>query len=476
MNSQQRRDTPDMQNSTAKPLVLTVKNDCRLTGASHPLINALQQQLTIDNPKYRAAKKYGRWVSKKLAPRLFFYETNAGAICFPRGFANRAIRLCRQYMSQSPRIIDQRRLLPETAYLFKGKLRPYQQEAVNNILRSQFGVLEAGTGSGKTVMALAVAAARRQPTLVLLHSRELMYQWQDRAKTFLDTDVGIIGDGSYSIKPFSVGIVNTVRKHLGDLPHRFGHLIVDECHRVPASLFTTAVSAFDCCYTLGLSATAYRRDDGLTKLIYFYMGDRAAAVDAEELHAAGAVLRPKFIQRPTEFQYRFSGDYAALLTALTKDHARNRQIADDIVAATKNNAGTVLVVSDRVAHCETLAGLLTDNGVNVAVLTGRLPAKKRSAIVAAVRTGGIQVLISTLQLIGEGFDCPGLTTLFLTTPIKFTGRLLQVVGRILRPATGKEPKVFDYVDPIGVLGASARARLQTCRIRLNPPTDINSPQ
>jgi len=70
-------------------------------------------------------------------------------------------------------------------------------------------------------------------------------------------------------------------------------------------------------------------------------------------------------------------------------------------------------------------------------------------------------LFSTVQLIGEGFDCPGLDTLFLTTPIKFTGRLLQVVGRILRPAANKQPRVFDYVDPVGVLKSSARARLRT---------------
>ncbi|MDA8164318.1 MAG: hypothetical protein M0017_04725, partial [Desulfobacteraceae bacterium] len=47
-----------------------------------------------------------------------------------------------------------------------------------------------------------------------------------------------------------------------------------------------------------------------------------------------------------------------------------------------------------------------------------------------------------------------------TTPIKFTGRVLQVVGRILRPAAGKQPKVFDYVDPVRVLRGSAQARLR----------------
>lgn len=71
----------------------------------------------------------------------------------------------------------------------------------------------------------------------------------------------------------------------------------------------------------------------------------------------------------------------------------------------------------------------------------------------------MDVLVSTLQLLGEGFDCSGLSSLFLTTPIKFKGRLLQVIGRILRPGDGKRPVVYDYVDELQpVLRAQARAR------------------
>ncbi|NOX79975.1 MAG: ATP-dependent helicase, partial [Deltaproteobacteria bacterium] len=71
------------------------------------------------------------------------------------------------------------------------------------------------------------------------------------------------------------------------------------------------------------------------------------------------------------------------------------------------------------------------------------------------------VLIATLQLIGEGFDCPGLSTLVLATPIKFEGRLLQVVGRVMRPADGKTARVIDYIDGnIPILRRSAAARRQ----------------
>ena len=77
----------------------------------------------------------------------------------------------------------------------------------------------------------------------------------------------------------------------------------------------------------------------------------------------------------------------------------------------------------------------------------------------ALNGGRVKVLVATGQLIGEGFDCRELSTLFLATPIKFNGRLLQYLGRVLRPAPGKDKaRVFDYVDPVGVLENAARAR------------------
>ena len=449
----------------AKGPVLAVAGQCRLSGITIPFQQALEDNLTIDNPKYKDAKKYGRWVGKNFKQKLFLFELDEASILFPRGFAAQAVALCKKYMGRSPVIEDLRRRLPEVDFSFQGELRPYQQEAVEDILRRHFGVLVAGTGSGKTVMALDVIARRRQPTLILVHSRELMYQWEERVRQFLGVQAGLIGDSKFDIQPVSIAIVNTARKRLDELVPRFGHLIVDECHRVPATLFTNVVKRFDSYFMLGLSATAYRREDGLTRLIYLYMGDRSHQVDSEELTASGAVLMPEFIQRPTNFKYVFRGNYQALMNSLTKNELRNQQIAEDIYTEAMKTEGIVLVVSDRVAHCRKLADFLAEKGLQASVLTGKQPMAERTEIVESVHRGKVKVLISTLQLVGEGFDAAGLTTLFLTTPIKFTGRLRQVIGRILRPASGKQPKVIDYVDEhVGVLRNSARIRRQAYKI------------
>lgn len=441
-------------------LTLTVASDCYLENPDLGLERAIKDQLTIDNPKYIAAVRYGRWIGKKLKPKIRYYEQVPGGLRFPRGFSNQAIELCMEHSGHEPRIIDDRRRLDPVSFSFRATLRPYQETAVEAICKRSFGVLEAGTGSGKTVMALAAICQRSQPVIIIVHTKELLYQWRERVGEFLGIEAGLVGDGHFDPRPVTVAIVNTARKRTQELVPLFGHLIVDECHRVPAALFTDVVSCFDSYFLLGLSATAFRSDEGMTRLIYYFMGERAHTVDQMHLQVTGAILKPKIIRSTTDFTYGYRGDYQALITALTKHQARNRQIVDDIIQAVQDDPeGTALVVSDRVTHCQAFVDLLARQNINVALLTGQIMPDQRTSIVAQVQEGTIQVLVATLQLISEGFDCSGLSSLFLTTPITFEGRLLQVIGRIMRPAANKSPRVYDYVDEqVAALRRSASAR------------------
>ncbi len=433
---------------------LTLNNKATLTEASTPILKSIAKELTMPNPAYQEAQKHGRWTGN-IDQVLKFYEKLPRGISFPRGYARRVYLYCARE-GQVPEVIDQRRTLPEIDFKFKAELRDYQQKALDDILARDDGVLEASTGSGKTVMALAAIAARKQPTLILTHTRELMNQWKSRVKSFLGIDAGQIGSGKMDIKPVTIGMVQTARKRLASLPESFGHLIIDECHRTPSTTFSECVAAFDAKYMLGLSATPYRRDK-LTKLINFALGDLAHRVDPDLLKENGAVLRPRIEIRETDFEYCYSDDYTTMISELVQDYNRNRQIARDIEIEAAGSAGASLVVSDRIEHLQTLMDMTHLDGK--ALLTGSTPTRDRERIVRDLAAGKIRVLFSTLSLIGEGFDAPGLCSLFLATPIKFEGRLLQVIGRILRPKDGKQPRIFDYIDTIQpILKAQAKAR------------------
>ncbi len=433
----------------------TVENNAILTSITRQLATSLMEVFTLKNKKFEDAEKFGR-NTHDLEPYLSFWEKKyiegQPALVFPRGAAN--IVYQEALKIGKVKVNDRRRRLPENNITFQGTLRPYQHQAVQQILKRDFGVLEAGTGSGKTIMALSIIAERKQPTLILVHNKELLYQWRNKIKSFLGIEAGLIGDGKFNVQPITIGIVNTVKNHLHCLTEHFGHLIVDECHRVPSSLFTDAVTAFDSHYMLGLSATPYRRD-GLSKLIGWYLGEHRVTVDIATLHQVGAVLRPKIINRETDFNYIYCDDYQDMISELVSNKPRNEMIAHD-VKTQSSSGGLSLVVSDRVAHLNELATLC---GTDHEILTGKTPAKKRREIVRNLHKGNIPILFSTLSLIGEGFDCPSMDTLFLASPIKFSGRLKQVVGRVLRPSESKEPLVFDYIDKrVGVLEYQAKAR------------------
>jgi superfamily II DNA or RNA helicase len=252
--------------------------------------------------------------------------------------------------------------------------------------------------------------------------------------------------------------------------------MVDECHRIPSRTFTAAVVKFDCRYMLGLSATPWRRD-GLSKLIFWHLGDVHHHLTPTELIESGDVVPVKVRFRRTAFEPRHDPvtEYSKMLAELVADDRRNRMIAEDIAREARRGEGICLVLSDRKQHCETIQALLRfRHHIGAGLLTGDLSDEQRRQVIASVEGGALSVLVATGQLVGEGFDCRKLSILFLTTPIKFSGRVLQYLGRVLRPAPGKaRARLYDYVDMrVGPLKAAARAREQIYRAHFDPEANL----
>ena len=318
-------------------------------------------------------------------------------------------------------------------------------------------------------MAMYIITRRRQRVLIVVHTKDLAFQWVERVGEFLgipaDT-VGFIGDGKNVVgEKITVALVQSLYRCAEEVSPKIGFLVVDECHRCPSRTFTQAVTDFDSKYMLGLSATPWRRDN-LSKLIFWHLGDVHHKIDQTSLIESGDVLPAEIIIRETEFKpyYDPVNEYSKMISELTSDDKRNRLIASDIAKEIHNNDGVCLVLSDRKKHCEILRSLLRYRyKISSELLTGDLTGSQRREVLDRLNKGEVKVLLATGQLIGEGFDRRDLSPLFLATPIKFSGRVLQYLGRVLRPAPGKKKAlVYDYVDvKVDVLKAAARARQKT---------------
>jgi len=427
------------------------------------VLRQIKDRLTFANPAYQEAERRG-FSTWNIPQQIQGYRQDGDTLIIPRGATRQVLGIIRA-SGLAYRVDDHRRTLAPVDFSFCGELRDFQEEAVEVMEARDFGTLAAPTGSGKTVMALSLIAQRRQPALIIVHTRELMDQWIARIQTFLGIpaqEVGVIGGGKMKVGDrISVAIVKSLYKCAHEVAPHIGHLVVDECHRAPSRTFTEAITAFDCQYMLGLSATPYRRD-GLSRLIYWYLGDKVHEVNQEALVDAGHVLEADVVWRETSFRptYDPSEQYSKALGELCKDSARNALIAADVAQEAGNGGGVCLVLSDRKAHCQALMDLLAARGVTAEMLTGDMAPGDRRKVVEALNGGRVKVLVATGQLIGEGFDCRELSTLFLATPIKFSGRLLQYLGRVLRPAPGKDKaRVFDFVDiRVPVLAHAAKCR------------------
>jgi superfamily II DNA or RNA helicase len=363
-------------------------------------------------------------------------------------------------------ITDDRPVPEPREIAFDGELSPTQRNAFDAMAPHDLGVLVAPPGAGKTVIACALIAHHRVPTLVLCDRKPLLDQWRTQISTFLGTTPGQLGAGrSKLIGTVDVASLQTLarRDDLEDLLAEYGLVIVDECHHVPAVAFERAVRQLPARRWLGLTATPYRRDK-LDDLITMHCGPVRHEIKHDRLDAARQDLVPRdVLVHETGFEYARPLDLGApgaiteVYRALVEDRTRTKRITADVDSALRRERNC-LILTQWTTHVEALEAELRAQGHDPVILRGGLRAKARKAALERLNdpNGRPVLAIATGSYLGEGFDCPALDTLFLAFPIVFKGRVVQYVGRVLRASPGKTTvEVHDYVD--GDVAVLARA-------------------
>ena len=316
------------------------------------------------------------------------------------------------------------------------------------------GVIVAAPGSGKTIMGLEIIARRRQPTLILTHRKQIMDQWVERIQTFLGIPKAHIGriDGvkkSIGEKVTVAMMQSLARKEdLDDLRSKFGLVIVDECHHIPAKTFREVVSDLNAKYWQGLTATPKRKHND-EKLIYLFIGDIIAEMPASEEGRANnerksATMPTRHVivkETDLEVPFSFTADnYQILARIVSFDQARNRLVLADIKQVVADGK-KALVLSERKEHLEALNMYLKGQCETILV-TGDDSAASRKSKFDQITSGHYQAILATGQLVGEGMDIPDIGAVILAFPLAFEGKLAQYIGRI----RGAEKLVYDYHD------------------------------
>jgi superfamily II DNA or RNA helicase/very-short-patch-repair endonuclease len=343
--------------------------------------------------------------------------------------------------------------------VFQGALRPDQQSAADAMLAHDTGVLAATTAFGKTVLAAWLIARRGVNALVLVHRQQLMNQWVERLAQFLDLEskqIGRLGGGRRRLTgKIDVALIQSlVRKGtVDDCLADYGHLVIDECHHLPARSFELAARRAKARYMLGLSATVTRKD-GHQPIIFMQCGPIRHRVDAR-LQAKARPFTHQVLVRPTGFRPAAPPDpdqrveFQHLYGELATCDRRNRQICEDVLASV-NDHRSPLVLTERTKHLAELAARLEPKVEHVITLRGGMGRKALASAMELLKTipnETPRVVIATGRFVGEGFDDPRLDTLFLALPVSWRGTIAQYVGRLHRLHHGKkEVRVYDYAD------------------------------
>lgn len=324
------------------------------------------------------------------------------------------------------------------------ELRDYQQRGIASI-RSAFTtkrrvLFTLPTGGGKTMMFSSIADGvqrKQKRVLTIAHRRELLRQISGTMDRFGIPHAILNAESRGTPRaPVIVASVFTLVNRMKFMPEP-DLIIIDEAHH--AAIGTTwnrVLGQFPKARILGVTATPIRLDgkglgDSFDTLV---VGPSVA-----ELTAMGWLSPAEYYSTPQALDLRGlkvrGGDYANSELAAAMDKP---SITGDAVNHYRRLADGKRAVAFccSVQHARDVAREFAAAGYPAEYIDGTMEDYARDAVLYRFQRGESRVLTSC-DLISEGFDCPGIEVAILLRPTKSLGLYMQQVGRAIRPMSGK---------------------------------------
>lgn len=329
------------------------------------------------------------------------------------------------------------------------QLRDYQERAIEGVrdsfrLGHKRTLLVSPTGSGKTLMFSYISAgmARNNKRIVIIaHRRELLKQISKALKN-VGVRHAVLASGTLGLPRANVVVASvfTLARRLAKFPEP-DLIIGDEAHHfTPDSTWGKVVKAFPNARVLGVTATPERLDGKGLGLLFddMVMGPTVAELTEQGFLSPAEVYAPS---KPDLSRARTRmGDYA---TKDLEDTMDKPSITGSAVAHyTKLAAGRRAVAfCVSVKHAKDVAEDFRRAGYHAHHVDGGMDEKERDSVLEKFERGEIQILTSC-DLISEGFDLPAIEVAILLRPTKSLSMYLQQVGRAIRPSPGKEKTII----------------------------------
>lgn len=431
-----------------------IDSEIRIHEPSKEILQYCKDNLTIKNPEIQKKQAMGFWTGN-LPKEIKMYSRNANSIIISLGCIDDIWQI---YPNKNDYTINFG--IHEKLEFPDNKLKPYdyQERAIQAMIKSKRGILQAKCGSGKSIMALEIIRRIGYKALIICHTKELLNQFKDYLVDDFGLqkgEYGIIASGKVEIGSLVTIALRQTLVNIDLLKYKFewGTIIVDECHNIAGNVayvsqYQKILSNLASQYRYGLSATPFRAD-GLTKCMYSIINKVKYTIEEDEI--ADKIIKAKVQPIYTDFEIpefaKYTDgtlDYVKLPTALAEDKNRNKLILD-LLKENKNNY--CIILSDRLVGLQLLheqlgEGLIIDGSKNT-----KKAKQEREEAIEKMRNKKEHYLFATLQLAREGLDIKPLNRLFLIAPTKNKAVLIQAVGRIERKDNEKDtPIVYDFVD------------------------------